>query len=48
MQCVAHKPFYEIDPQTGASIEIFYADRSLERRSGEAALVGSGGIADAA
>ena len=29
MRC-AHDPVYGIDPQTGASIEVFYADRSLE------------------
>jgi hypothetical protein len=26
----AHDPLYDIDPQTGVSIEIFYADRDLE------------------
>jgi hypothetical protein len=25
-----HDPLYEIDPQTGVSIEVFYADRELE------------------
>ena len=30
MQCFAHEPLYDIDPQTGASIEVFYADRALE------------------
>ena len=30
MQCTAHDPLYDIDPQTGASIEVFYADRALE------------------
>jgi hypothetical protein len=25
-----HEPLYDIDPQTGASIEVFYADRALE------------------
>ena len=29
MQC-AHDPLYDIDPQTGATIEVFYADRTLE------------------
>jgi hypothetical protein len=29
MQC-AHDPLYEINPQTGATIEVFYADRALE------------------
>jgi hypothetical protein len=29
MQC-AHDPLYDIDPRTGATIEIFYADRTLE------------------
>jgi hypothetical protein len=23
----AHKPLYDVDPQTGASIEVFYTDR---------------------
>ena len=26
----ALEPLYDIDPRTGASIEVFYADRSLE------------------
>ena len=30
MQCFAHEPLYDIDPRTGASIEVFYADRTLE------------------
>ena len=30
MQCFAHEPLYDIDPRTGASIEVFYADRALE------------------
>ena len=30
MQCTAHNPLYDIDPQTGAIIEVFYADRALE------------------
>ena len=30
MQCFAHEPLYDIDPRTGASIEVFYADRDLE------------------
>ena len=25
-----HEPLYDIDPRTGASIEVFYADRALE------------------
>jgi hypothetical protein len=29
MQC-AHDPLYDIDPRTGVSIEVFYADRALE------------------
>jgi len=29
MQC-AHDPIYEIDPQTGISIEVFFADYGLE------------------
>jgi len=29
-QCARHEPLYDIDPQTGASIEVFYADRALE------------------
>jgi hypothetical protein len=30
MQCTAHDPLYDIDPQTGATIELFYANRELE------------------
>jgi hypothetical protein len=30
MQCFAHEPLYDIDPRTGASIEVFFADRALE------------------
>jgi hypothetical protein len=30
MQCFAHDPLYDVDPRTGASIEVFYADRALE------------------
>ena len=30
MQCAAHDPLYDVDPRTGASIEVFYADRALE------------------
>jgi hypothetical protein len=29
-QRVAHEPLYDINPQTGAPIEVFYADRALE------------------
>ena len=29
MQC-SRDPLYEVDPQTGVSIEVFYADRTLE------------------
>jgi len=25
-----HEPLFDIDPRTGASIEVFYADRALE------------------
>jgi len=25
----AYEPLYDIDPQTGASVEVFYADRTL-------------------
>ncbi len=30
MQCAAHDPLYEVDPQTDTTIEVFYADRALE------------------
>jgi len=30
-QRVAHEPLFDIHPRTGASIEVFYADRALER-----------------
>lgn len=26
----AHEPFFDVDPQTGGSIEVFYSDRTLE------------------
>jgi hypothetical protein len=29
-QRAAHEPFYDVHPRTGASIEVFYADRTLE------------------
>jgi hypothetical protein len=29
-QRAAHEPLYDIDPLTGASIEVFYLDRTLE------------------
>jgi hypothetical protein len=29
-QHAAHAPLYDIDPRTGATIEVFYADRALE------------------
>jgi hypothetical protein len=30
----AYEPLYEIDPQTGDSVEIFHADRSVARSFG--------------
>jgi hypothetical protein len=30
----AYQPLYDIDPQTGASIEVFYADRVLAQSFG--------------
>jgi hypothetical protein len=30
MQCTAHEPLYDIDPDTGVSIEVFFSDRTLE------------------
>lgn len=29
-QRAAHEPLYDINPLTGATIEVFYADRALE------------------
>jgi hypothetical protein len=29
-QRTRYQPLYDIDPRTGASIEVFYADRALE------------------
>jgi hypothetical protein len=29
-QSARREPFYDTDPQTGVSIQVFYADRSLE------------------
>ena len=39
MQCTAHDPLYDVDPQTGVSIEVFYADRTLETSAEAARLV---------
>ncbi len=33
-QRARHEPLYDINPQTGASIEVFYADRALETFGG--------------
>jgi hypothetical protein len=30
MQSATHEPLYDIDPQTGTTIEVFCADRTLE------------------
>jgi hypothetical protein len=30
MQSAAFEPLYDVDPRTGATIEVFYADRALE------------------
>jgi hypothetical protein len=30
MSSVRHKPLFDVHPVTGASIEVFYADRTLE------------------
>ena len=40
----AYEPLYDIDPQTGASVEVFYADRALATSFGTRALGGSGGL----
>ena len=29
-----HEPFYDVDPRTGASVEVFYADRVLAESFG--------------
>jgi hypothetical protein len=29
-QPARHEPLFDVDPRTGASIEVFYTDRSLE------------------
>jgi hypothetical protein len=29
-QRARHEPLYDVDPRTGATIEVFYADRALE------------------
>ncbi len=31
---VAYEPLYEVDPRTGASVEIFFADRVLAKSFG--------------
>ena len=28
--CARHEPLFDVHPRTGASIEVFYADRDLE------------------
>ncbi len=33
-RCLQYEPFYDIDPRTGASIEVFYADRVLAKSFG--------------
>jgi hypothetical protein len=33
-QGTAHEPLYDIDPQTDATVEIFYADRALAKSFG--------------
>jgi hypothetical protein len=37
------EPLFDVHPQTGATIGVFYTDRTLETFGG-AALVGSGGL----
>ena len=46
-QHARREPLYDIDPRTGASIEVFYADRALET-FGRCGAVGFGGRAGAA
>jgi hypothetical protein len=29
-QCALHQPLYDIHPRSGASIEVFFSDRTLE------------------
>jgi hypothetical protein len=29
-RCARHEPIYDVHPRTGVSIEVFYADRTLE------------------
>jgi len=29
-QCARREPLYDINPQTGATFEVFYSDRTLE------------------
>jgi len=45
-QRARHEPLFDTHPMTGASIEVFYADRSLET-FGWQAPVGSGALAAA-
>jgi len=33
-RCAVYEPLYDIDPQTGASIEVFYADPALANSFG--------------
>jgi hypothetical protein len=41
-QCARREPLYDINPQTGVSIEVFYADQHWKVSAG-VALVGFGG-----
>jgi hypothetical protein len=34
VRLAAYEPLYDIDPQTGASVEVFYADRGLAESFG--------------
>ena len=34
----AYEPLYDIDPQTGASVEIFYADRAIATSFGTSGI----------
>ena len=44
----AFEALYEIDPRTGASIEVFYADRGLAESFGTRCAGGAGGLASPA
>ena len=40
----AFEPIYDVDPRTGASVEVFFADHVLAKSFGDVARAGFGGL----